>query len=94
MKFDLLKARLSGPGGNATGAAGLTVQKAKNTSNVDAASVLMDPLDFYQVGNLESPPTCIILKLSNLHKSVLRIRIVHTPFLQYPRDSESYKRSS
>ncbi|PPQ80737.1 hypothetical protein CVT25_001857 [Psilocybe cyanescens] len=67
MKFDLLKARLSGPGGNATGAAGLTVQKAKNTSNVDAASVLMDPLDFYQYYGFASSilPFCNILETRN-----------------------------
>lgn len=49
MKFELLKARLSGPGGNTTGAANLTMEQANRTSNVDAASILMDPLDFYQV---------------------------------------------
>ncbi len=49
LKFDLLKAHLSGPGGNATGADGLTKQIANRTSNVNAASVLMDPLNFYQV---------------------------------------------
>jgi hypothetical protein len=48
MKFALLKARLSGPGGNTTGADGLTLQQAAQTSDVDAASILMDPLDFYQ----------------------------------------------
>ena len=49
VKFDLLKARLSGPGGNTTGADGLTRSKANATSNVNAASILMDPLNFYQV---------------------------------------------
>jgi len=49
VKFRLLKARLSGPGGNTTGAQGLTMEQASRTSNVDAASILMDPLDFYQV---------------------------------------------
>lgn len=49
MKFELLKARLSGPGGNTSGAANLTMEQANRTSNVDAASILMDPLDFYQV---------------------------------------------
>ncbi|PFH50969.1 hypothetical protein AMATHDRAFT_192255 [Amanita thiersii Skay4041] len=48
VKFDLLKARLSGPGGNTTGASHLTRQTANATSNVNAASILMDPLDFYQ----------------------------------------------
>jgi hypothetical protein len=49
VKFDLLKARLSGPGGNTTGANGLTRQRANATSNVNAATILMDPLNFYQV---------------------------------------------
>ena len=49
LKFDLLKAHLSGPGGNTTGADGLTIEAANKSSNVDVASVLMDPLDFYQV---------------------------------------------
>ena len=49
MKFSLLKARLSGPGGNTTGADGLTLKQAAETSNVDVATILMDPLDFYQV---------------------------------------------
>lgn len=52
MKFALLKARLSGPGGNTTGADGLTMQQAANASDVDVASILMDPLDFYQVYGL------------------------------------------
>lgn len=48
MKFDLLKARLSGPGGNTTGANNLTTATANAAGNVDVASILMDPLDFYQ----------------------------------------------
>jgi hypothetical protein len=56
LKFDLLKARLSGPGGNTTGADGLTMDQANKMSDVDAASILMDPLDFYQVSLcLDSP---------------------------------------
>uniref|UniRef100_A0A8H7XUA3 Serine carboxypeptidase S28-domain-containing protein n=1 Tax=Psilocybe cubensis TaxID=181762 RepID=A0A8H7XUA3_PSICU len=67
MKFDLLKARLSGPGGNTTGAAGLTLQIAKDTSNVDAASILMDPLDFYQYYGFKASllPFCNILETQN-----------------------------
>lgn len=49
LKYALLKARLSGPGGNTTGADGLTLEQAAQTSDLDAASILMDPLDFYQV---------------------------------------------
>jgi len=52
MKFRLLKARADGPGGNDTGSTGLTVQGAANVSDVEAAGVLMDPLDFYQVSAL------------------------------------------
>lgn len=50
MKFELLKARLGKPGGDESAAMGLTKEKAAQTSDVDAASILMDPLDFYQVG--------------------------------------------
>jgi hypothetical protein len=52
VKFDLLKARLSGPGGNTTGADGLTRSEANATSNLNAASIIMDPLNFYQVSFL------------------------------------------
>ncbi|KAF8196749.1 peptidase S28 [Mycena galopus ATCC 62051] len=67
VKFDLLTARLSGPGGNTTGADGLTRQKANATSNVDAASILMDPLDFYQYyGFWDSLlPFCNLLETQN-----------------------------
>ncbi|KAF7370866.1 Peptidase S28 [Mycena sanguinolenta] len=67
VKFDLLKARLSGPGGNTTGADGLTRQRANATSNVDAASILMDPLDFYQYyGFWDSLlPFCNLLETQN-----------------------------
>jgi hypothetical protein len=54
LKFDLLKARLSGPGGNTTGANGLKHSTSDALSNLDAASILMDPLDFYQVLHLLS----------------------------------------
>ena len=49
LKFRVLKAALSGPGGNETGAANLTVEGAALESNLNVASTLMDPLDFYQV---------------------------------------------
>ncbi|KAF8999273.1 serine carboxypeptidase S28-domain-containing protein [Cyathus striatus] len=67
MKFELLKARLSGPGGNTTGAAGLTKDIANKTSNVDAASILMDPLDFYQYYGFGASllPFCNILETKN-----------------------------
>ncbi|KAF8894239.1 serine carboxypeptidase S28-domain-containing protein [Gymnopilus junonius] len=67
MKFELLKAHLSGPGGNTTGANGLTMAKANSTSNVNAASVLMDPLNFYQYYGFKDSilPFCNILESQN-----------------------------
>ena len=49
IKFALEYARLSGKGGNTTLADRLTREEAAKMSNVDAASILMDPLNFYQV---------------------------------------------
>ena len=49
IKFALLKALLSGPGGNTTGAQNLTKSQAAVTSDVNAASILMEALNFYQV---------------------------------------------
>lgn len=49
IKFGLEFARLSGKGGNTTLAQNLTREQAANISNLQAASILMDPLDFYQV---------------------------------------------
>ncbi|TFK37404.1 peptidase S28 [Crucibulum laeve] len=73
MKFNLLKARLSGPGGNTTGADGLTRTKARSTSNLDAATILMDPLNFYQYYGFKASllPFCNLLETSNFTKSAL-----------------------
>ena len=49
VKFALEFARLSGTGGNITLAQNLTREQAANISNLSAASILMDPLNFYQV---------------------------------------------
>ncbi|KAF8798510.1 peptidase S28 [Phlegmacium glaucopus] len=67
MKFDLLKARLSGPGGNTTGANNLTMAVANQTSNADAAGILMDPLGFYQYYGFQASllPFCNILETQN-----------------------------
>ncbi|KJA19598.1 hypothetical protein HYPSUDRAFT_44157 [Hypholoma sublateritium FD-334 SS-4] len=67
LKFDLLKAHLSGPGGNTTGAAGLTKQIANQASDVDVASVLMDPLNFYQYYGFQASllPFCNFLETQN-----------------------------
>ena len=51
IKFALEFARLSGKGGNITLAANLTKDKATRMSNLDSATILMDPLDFYQVNS-------------------------------------------
>lgn len=86
MKFNLLKARLSGPGGNTAGADGLTMKDAEKTSNVEAASILMDPLTFYQVVVQK-------LKEAGLTKQsvVLRLSSISSPFLQSTRDSKFHK---
>ncbi|KAF8584225.1 hypothetical protein K439DRAFT_1633722 [Ramaria rubella] len=66
MKFALLKARLSGPGGNTTGADGLTLQQAASADDSDVASILMDPLDFYQYyGPVTLPPFCENIETRN-----------------------------
>ncbi|KAF7356875.1 Peptidase S28 [Mycena venus] len=67
VKFDLLKARLSGPGGNTSAADGLTRQRANATSSVDAATILMDPLDFYQYYGFQDSllPFCNLLETQN-----------------------------
>ena len=61
VKFALKFAELSGKGGNTTLAMNLTMQEAANISNVDAASMLMDPLDFYQVQNSSRLWNCFLL---------------------------------
>lgn len=61
IKFALKFAELSGKGGNTTLAMNLTREEAANISNVNAASILMDPLDFYQVWPNEFCPSSILL---------------------------------
>ncbi|EIM80278.1 peptidase S28 [Stereum hirsutum FP-91666 SS1] len=80
MKFKLLKARLSGPGGNTSGAANLTMEQANRTSNVDAASILMDPLDFYQYYGFNASllPFCNILETQNFTEPALESGIAST----------------
>lgn len=70
IKFDLEFARLSKKSGNTTLAMNLTRAEAAKMSNVDAASILMDPLDFYQVCTPDSPVLDII---SNNIAVVLRL---------------------
>ncbi|KII85736.1 hypothetical protein PLICRDRAFT_178765 [Plicaturopsis crispa FD-325 SS-3] len=67
LKYDLLRARMSGPGGNTSSAANLTMQQANLTGNVDAASILMDPLNFYQYYGFAASvlPFCELLETQN-----------------------------
>ncbi|KAJ4488343.1 peptidase S28 [Lentinula aciculospora] len=78
LKFDLLKARLSGPGGNTSGADGLTKEQANKTSDVDAASILMDPLDFYQYYGFTDSllPFCNLLETRNFTENATENGIV------------------
>ncbi|KAJ7577831.1 peptidase S28 [Mycena floridula] len=68
VKFRLLQARLSGPGGNTTGAAGLTKAQADRRSDVSVASILMDPLNFYQYYGFQASllPFCNLLETKNI----------------------------
>ncbi|KAJ7880338.1 peptidase S28 [Mycena olivaceomarginata] len=67
VKFDLLKARLSGPGGNTSRADSLTRKRANATSSVNAATILMDPLNFYQYYGFQDSllPFCNLLETQN-----------------------------
>ncbi|ETW78603.1 serine protease [Heterobasidion irregulare TC 32-1] len=67
VKFALLKALLSGPGGNTTGAQNLTKSQAAATSDVNAASILMEALNFYQYYGFEASvlPFCNIVETRN-----------------------------
>ncbi|KAJ3983923.1 peptidase S28 [Lentinula detonsa] len=78
LKFDLLKARLSGPGGNTSGADGLTKEQANKTSDVDAASILMDPLNFYQYYGFSASilPFCNLLETRNFTSNSVENGIV------------------
>lgn len=49
VKFDLQFALLSGKGGDTSEAKNLTREQASQMSDVDAAGILMTPLNFYQV---------------------------------------------
>ncbi|KAF9450697.1 hypothetical protein P691DRAFT_440039 [Macrolepiota fuliginosa MF-IS2] len=67
MRLALLKARAGKPGGNTTEADKISETTAQRTSDVSAASILMDPLDFYQYyGFKESVlPFCNLLETKN-----------------------------
>ncbi|KAF7317945.1 Peptidase S28 [Mycena kentingensis (nom. inval.)] len=67
VKFALLKARLSGPGGNSSAADGLTRERANATSSLAAAVILMEPLDFYQYYGFQASllPFCDLLETKN-----------------------------
>ncbi|KAJ7281962.1 peptidase S28 [Mycena rebaudengoi] len=80
LKFDLLKARLSGPGGNTSAADGLTRKRANSTSSVNAASILMDPLNFYQYYGFQHSilPFCNLLETRNFTAEPLEGGLVST----------------
>lgn len=67
MKLALLKARAGKPGGDTSEAVNITETEAEETSNVNAASILMDPLDFYQYYGFKDSllPFCNILETKN-----------------------------
>lgn len=91
VKFDLLKAHLSGPGGNTTGADNLTMETAKQTSNVDAASILMDPLDFYQV--CQFAESILFASTQRNGVAVLWLSSIAIAVLQYFGDTEPHRSS-
>ena len=78
IKFALEFARLSGKGGNTTLAANLTKDKATRMSNLDSATILMDPLDFYQVN---SKALGKFRCLKNLVLSTTVLRHPYCPFV-------------
>lgn len=67
MKLELLKARAGKPGGDITEAEDITEDDARGTSDVSAASILMDPLDFYQYYGFKDSllPFCNLLETKN-----------------------------
>lgn len=67
MKLALLKARAGKPGGDTTKADGISEDDARRTSDVSAASILMDPLDFYQYYGFKESllPFCNLLETKN-----------------------------
>jgi hypothetical protein len=67
MKLALLKARASKPGNDTSEADGITEAMAQETSDVTAASILMDPLDFYQYYGFKESllPFCNLLETKN-----------------------------
>lgn len=67
MKLALLKARASKPGGNTSEADDISEDTAGRTSDVSAASILMDPLDFYQYYGFKESllPFCNLLETKN-----------------------------
>ncbi|KAJ3574762.1 hypothetical protein NP233_g1547 [Leucocoprinus birnbaumii] len=67
MKLSLLKARAGKPGGDMSEAERITLADAQETSDVNAASILMDPLDFYQYYGFDASllPFCNLLETKN-----------------------------
>ncbi|KAG7096655.1 hypothetical protein E1B28_004070 [Marasmius oreades] len=80
LKFRIWKARLSHPGNNTTEADKLTEEQASAKSDVSTASVLMDPLNFYQYYGFAASllPFCNLLETRNFTTTPLETGIVDT----------------
>lgn len=85
IKFALEFARLSGKGGNTTLAQNLTHSEAAKISNVNAAGILMDPLNFYQVFQislallLPNVPTSTMASTHHCYLSATSSRRITSP---------------
>ncbi|KAI5117335.1 hypothetical protein M0805_001940 [Coniferiporia weirii] len=89
VKFALEFARLSGSGGNTTLAQNLTREQAAKISDVSAASILMDPLDFYQYYGFNASllPFCNLLETHNYTAEPLESGIAAAHGVQAAFDS-------
>jgi hypothetical protein len=73
MKLELLKARAGKPGGDTAESDGITEDDARRTSDVSAASILMDPLNFYQYYGFTDSllPFCNLLETKNFTQDAM-----------------------
>ncbi|TFK48520.1 peptidase S28 [Heliocybe sulcata] len=80
MKYRLLFAEMSGPGGDTSGAQNLTLEQAANATNLQAAGILMDPLSFYQYYGFQASllPFCNILETQNYTQAPMEAGLAAT----------------
>ncbi|KAF9268246.1 peptidase S28 [Marasmius fiardii PR-910] len=80
LKFRLWRARLSHPGNDTTEADKLTKEQASARSDVSTASILMDPLNFYQYYGFAASllPFCNLLETRNFTATPAETGIVGT----------------